>query len=228
MRFAGAPVRDEMTQTGECGRSCESAMEGVTERERWNARFRAGEAQKAEPNRLVIEACSGLAPGRALDLAGGAGRHAIWLAKRQWQVILADVADEGLALARKRANEARIVVVEATSGALPPAGSIMIRREAAAETIAWARDDERFDLIVAVRVLLRDLFGQLPGLLAPGGTLVYTTFTSEHPRFAGGKSTRYALRPGELRGAFLGLTTILYREENGEAELVARAGSDAG
>lgn len=201
-----------MTQTGEGGRRCENAMAGMTERERWNAKFRAGEAQMTDPNALVVEACSKLAPGRALDLAGGAGRHAIWLAQRGWRVVLTDVADEGVALAQKRAAEAGV--------------AIETRREAAAETVAWARaEGERFDLILALRVLLREQFGDLPELLSPGGTLVYMTFTSEHARFTEGKSTRYALEPGELRRAFPALTTILYREENGEAALVARAGS---
>jgi tellurite methyltransferase len=202
-----------MTETGE--RNCENRMTGLTERERWNAKFLAGEAQMTEPNRLVVEACSELRPGQALDLAGGAGRHAIWLAQRGWRVVLADVADEGVALARRRATEAGVEVT--------------VRREAAAETVAWARaEGERFDLIVAVRVLLREQFGQLPGLLTPGGMLVYMTFTSEHERFADGKSTRYALRPGELGGAFPALTTVLYREEGGEAGLVARAGVNGG
>lgn len=202
-----------MTETG--GRSCENAMAGTTERDRWNAKYLAGEAQMTEPNRLVLEACSDLRPGRALDLAGGAGRHAIWLAQRGWQVVLTDVSDEGVALARKRVAEAGVEVT--------------VRREAAAETVARGRaEGERFDLILAVRVLLREQFGDLPGLLAPGGLLVCMTFTSEHERFAGGKSTRYALRPGELGAAFPGLTTVLYREEDGEAGLVARAGANGG
>ncbi|HEX4067195.1 MAG TPA: methyltransferase domain-containing protein [Acidobacteriaceae bacterium] len=217
-----------MTQTGDSGRSCENAMAGMTERERWNAKFLAGEAQKTEPNQRVVEACSGLTPGRALDLAGGAGRHAIWLAQRGWQATLADVADEGLAVAQRRAEAHGIAVVpEGSEAQSARSGSITLRREEAAETVAWARSAHRFDLIVAVRVLLRDLFDELPGLLAPNGLLVMMTFTSEHARFADGKSTRYALRPGELGAAFPALKTILYREENGEAALVARAESSA-
>ena len=218
-----------MTHTGDSGRSCENAMTGMSERERWNAKFLAGEAQKTEPNQLVVEACSQLTPGRALDLAGGAGRHAIWLAQRGWQVTLADVSDEGLAVARRRAEAHGIALAPGGSGAQSArsSGSITLRREEAAETVAWARSAHRFDLIVAVRVLLRELFDELPGLLAPNGLLVTMTFTSEHARFASGKSTRYALRPGELGAAFPALKTILYREENGEAALVARAESAA-
>jgi 2-polyprenyl-3-methyl-5-hydroxy-6-metoxy-1,4-benzoquinol methylase len=186
------------------------AGDGQEERERWNAKFLAGEAQFREPNPLVVEACLGVIPGRILDLGGGAGRHSIWLALRGWRAVLTDISDEGLALARQRAADAEV--------------DLTMRRESAEETIAWARAGERFDLIVIVQVLLREHFAGLPELLAPGGTLVYSTYTLDHARFAEGKSTRYALRPGELRGAFPELKTVLYREENGEAELIARAG----
>jgi hypothetical protein len=40
-----------------------------SDRERWNAKFLAGEAQSAEPDPLLPEACSALSPGSALDLA---------------------------------------------------------------------------------------------------------------------------------------------------------------
>ena len=41
-------------------------------------------------------ALSGLPPGRALDLACGSGRHAIWLRDRGWQVTAVDLAIESI------------------------------------------------------------------------------------------------------------------------------------
>jgi hypothetical protein len=35
-------------------------------------------------NRFVVEYCSPLQPGRAIDLAGGEGRNSVWLAKQGW------------------------------------------------------------------------------------------------------------------------------------------------
>lgn len=93
------------------------------------------------------------------------------------------------------------------------------------ETLAWARVQRlRFDLIAVFWFLLREDRDALPELLSPGGLLVYKTFTSEHARFAGGASRRFALHPGELGRAFPELTTILYRENHGVAELAARSG----
>ncbi|HEX4007529.1 MAG TPA: class I SAM-dependent methyltransferase [Acidobacteriaceae bacterium] len=180
-----------------------------SERDRWNAKFLAGEAQSAEPDPLLVEACASLPPGNALDLAGGAGRHALWLAQRSWQVLLTDGSDEGLALAAQRAAESGV--------------TLTLRRESAAETMASASQHHaRFDLLVVFWFLVREHFADLPTLLKPGGRLVYKTWTADHPRFTQGHSPRYALQPGELGAAFPALATILDREANGVAELVAR------
>jgi len=182
----------------------------TTDRERWNSKFLAGEAQSAEPDLLLVEVCANVTPGRALDLAGGAGRHALWLARRGWHAVLSDISDEGLAIAAQRA---------AGDGL-----SLTMRREPAPETLAWASASERFDLIVVFWCLLRDQFPAFPALLSRGGTLVYKTYTTEHARYSESHSLRTALDPGELRTAFPDLNPILYREANGVAELVARSG----
>ncbi len=178
-----------------------------TDRDRWNAKFLRREAQSVNPDPLLIEACSTLPPGRALDLAGGAGRHALWLAERRWNVTLADVSDEGLAIAARRAAEARV--------------TLDLRRESAQETLAWARS-EPFDLIIVFWCLLRDEFPVLPLALTSGGLLVYKTYTSTHARYTEGHSLSTALHPGELATAFPALATVLSRESDGIAEIVAR------
>lgn len=178
-----------------------------TDRDRWNAKFLRREAQSIDPDPLLLEACTSLPPGRALDLAGGAGRHALWLAERGWKVTLADVSDEGLAIAARRAAEARV--------------TLDLRRESAQETLAWARS-EPFDLIIVFWCLLRDEFPVLPLALTSGGLLVYKTYTAAHVRYTEGHSPATALDPGELAAAFPTLTILLSREANGIAELVAR------
>ena len=55
--------------------------------EYWNQKYRidAWLYTKVE-NRFVKELCEPVAPGKAIDLAGGEGRNSMWLAKRGWQV----------------------------------------------------------------------------------------------------------------------------------------------
>lgn len=58
-----------------------------------------------EPSSVVLDTLRGLAPGRALDLGCGNGRHALWLAERGWDVTAVDFSTEALRQARERAAE---------------------------------------------------------------------------------------------------------------------------
>lgn len=57
------------------------------------------------PNVWVREVAEDLSPGRAIDLAAGEGRHAIWLAERGWTVEAHDFSAVGLARGRALARE---------------------------------------------------------------------------------------------------------------------------
>jgi 2-polyprenyl-3-methyl-5-hydroxy-6-metoxy-1,4-benzoquinol methylase len=70
----------------------------------------------AAPNAFLARTVSGLKPGRALDVAMGQGRNAVFLAKQGWDVTGYDIADTGLEAARSAAEKAgvRINAVHAT------------------------------------------------------------------------------------------------------------------
>lgn len=88
------------------------------------------------------------------------------------------------------------------------------------ERFPWPTD--RFDMIVVTRYLDRRMFGRLCHALAPGGILLYETFT-EHQRQhqRGPTSPDHLLKPGELRTLVRGLD-VLFDEEVMEPEAVAR------
>ena len=78
----------------------------------WDERYAGRElVWTSEPNRFLVQEVDGLAPGRALDLACGEGRNAIWLAERGWQVTGVDFSKVGLDKARQL-EEARGVHAE--------------------------------------------------------------------------------------------------------------------
>jgi SAM-dependent methyltransferase len=57
----------------------------------WDERYAgAGRVWSATPNRWVAELVSGFPLGRALDLAAGEGRNAVWLAEQGWEVDATD------------------------------------------------------------------------------------------------------------------------------------------
>jgi 2-polyprenyl-3-methyl-5-hydroxy-6-metoxy-1,4-benzoquinol methylase len=53
----------------------------------WDQRYAAAErVWSVEPNVWLAQVARDLPPGRALDLACGEGRNAVWLAERGWRV----------------------------------------------------------------------------------------------------------------------------------------------
>lgn len=84
----------------------------------WDARYAASDlVWSAEPNRFVEAELADLAPGRALDLAAGEGRNAIWLARRGWEVTAVDYSQVGLDKGRRLAGDTAVrwVCADATS-----------------------------------------------------------------------------------------------------------------
>src|SRR6266404_1138111 len=92
--------------------------EGMATDERaiWNARYAEKSHASMVPDPFLVKAfenyvspITAATSGQersALDLAGGVGRHAIWLAKRDWQVTLLDISDEALSIAKQNAEAA--------------------------------------------------------------------------------------------------------------------------
>lgn len=93
----------------------------------WSERYAASEqVWSREPNMLVEEMVHGLDAGRAVDLAAGEGRNAIWLAQQGWQVDALDFSqvavDRCAALAERAgvADRVRARVADATTEQLEP------------------------------------------------------------------------------------------------------------
>lgn len=81
-------------------------MRGLMEREDWNRRYAGHElVWTGAPNRFLVAEVTALQPGRALDLACGEGRNAVWLAAHGWQVTAVDFSDVALEKARLLAEE---------------------------------------------------------------------------------------------------------------------------
>ncbi|MGY2701982.1 class I SAM-dependent methyltransferase [Nocardioides sp. HB32] len=80
----------------------------------WDERYAASDlVWSAEPNVFVASELADLEPGRALDLAAGEGRNAIWLARRGWEVTAADFSQVALDKGRRLAGETPVRWVRA-------------------------------------------------------------------------------------------------------------------
>jgi len=130
-------------------------------RERWNKRW-AGERAHAstEPSAFLVGEVAALPVGRALDVACGAGRNAVWLARRGWQVTAVDFSEVALRAARQLA---------ASSGV-----SVEWLEE---DAVGWTPPARAFDLVTVLYLQLpaaerRIALARAAGAVRPGGTLL--------------------------------------------------------
>jgi SAM-dependent methyltransferase len=91
----------------------------------WDERYRAADLVWTErPNTFLAEILADAVPGRALDVAAGEGRHAVWLASLGWQVTAVDFSAVGLdraqAWAESKGLAARLTTVVADVATYQP------------------------------------------------------------------------------------------------------------
>jgi tellurite methyltransferase len=197
----------------------------ISERQLWNEKFAAGSHASLEPDPFLLSAYKEFVqplqrhPGTALDVAGGVGRHALWLAKKKWKVTLMDVSDVALEMAQRNARRQRVKLEIRFADLSTTEGRRLVASEA-------------YDLILVFFYLERKLFPALMRALKPGGILIYKTYTVDQLRFLGGpRHPLHLLKHNELLRAFPGLRVLHYRETvrgKGVAEFVgwkARAGA---
>jgi SAM-dependent methyltransferase len=130
----------------------------------WDARYAAVDrVWSTGPNVFVEENCAVLPPGRALDVAGGEGRNALWLADRGWEATVADFS----AVALQRAAHLWDHRVE-------PAGRLHVRQ---VDVVAEPLGDKEFDLVVVCYLQVpaeqrRQTHLSAAAAVAAGGTLL--------------------------------------------------------
>lgn len=154
------------------------------ERSRWNARH-AERPPLTEPAGFLVRHAATLpTQGRALDVAGGAGRNAVWLARRGLEVTLVDVSDEACRRTAEAAREAGVDVEverrDVSSAGLPPG--------------TW-------DVILFHHFLDRDLWAPAAEALGPGGVLLVCQATVHNLERHDRPSREWLLDPGELAAA---------------------------
>src|SRR5216683_1426696 len=190
----------------------------------WNKRYRLRERPAedldAAPTPLLVEtAASKLVPGKvpgkaplkALDLACGAGRNALWLAEHGWEVTAVDGAAAAIEILRSRAVERGLKINTVVADL---------------EKDEFEIEPSRWDLVAICYYLQRNLFEPAKRGVTPGGILISIVHMTE----PGEEDSPHRLRPGQLEQYFAGWE-ILHRHEGkandsahrrAVAEIVAR------
>jgi SAM-dependent methyltransferase len=179
----------------------------------WDERFlRGDELHGYVPSPPLPKAVQSVAPGRALDLACGAGRHAIFLAEHGWKVHAIDAS--------------RVGVQRMLDEAYKRAVSKQILAEVADIESPRFRIEGEHDLVCVFYFLHRPLFAQIRRAVRPGGMFV----AAIHVRSVRDEQGQFLLEPGELRALFSDWEIVHSREgaaaesnhRHGAAELIAR------
>jgi SAM-dependent methyltransferase len=183
----------------------------------WDERFRTGEyPADLDPSPVLREYIEGTTDGRALDVACGTERTAVFLAERGYDVDALDQSVEGLRITRENAENRgvgdRIDLIQA-------------------DARQFEYPERHYDVVTISFFRTLDRLSDIKAALQPDGLLFYQHhLRSEPPAEVGPSSDRYRFCSNELLRACLDLT-VLYYEESSEqwdgklsatVELVAR------
>jgi SAM-dependent methyltransferase len=180
----------------------------------WNERYRTRERPgdfTAAPTPLLVDTAQHLTPGRALDLACGTGRHALWLAAQGWSAEAVDGSEVAVAALRSKAVQLGVTVDASVADLASP---------------GFRMEESRYHLVLMCYYLQRDLFSTLKNAIVPGGLALVIVHIVE----PGEEPTPTRAVPGELPSYFSDWE-ILHRYEGPSrdpahhravAEIVAR------
>lgn len=172
------------------------------DKQKWDRRYYRGfDVDRSQPSEWLLRCLSicGFPRGadlRALDVACGAGRNALYLAALGFSVDAVDISSVALAqaLLAARERELRINWIEADLD-LP------------------FRPPRSYDLIVMTRYLNLPLLDRLLDGLKPGGWLVCEEHLQSTAAAAGPRRAEYRVAPGALAAACSRL--LIHTEEEG-------------
>ncbi len=149
-----------------------------------------------EPSVFLMEHVHLLPKGRALDLAMGNGRNAIFLAKMGFEVEGVDISSKAVNTALETAQHS---------------GINLIGRVVDLETEYYI-EKNRYDVIICFYYLQRSLILNIKEGLHPGGMVVYETYIIDQARFGKPKNPDHLLQHNELLEMFRDFRCLRYRE----------------
>ena len=135
----------------------------------------------AEPASAWVQRWSHLVtPGASvLDLACGNGRHARWFDSKGCLIVAVDISQSA---------------IEAVKQALPACEAVL----ADIENNQWPLGQRQFDAVIVTNYLWRALMPKILASMAPGGVLIYETFTVGNASVGKPSRADFLLRSGEL------------------------------
>ena len=166
--------------------------------QRWDQRYdRETYVYGEQPVVFLTEQIGRLRKGKALVLAAGEGRNAVYLAQQEFQVVAVDISAKGLekcqALARSRGVEVETVVGDLND---------------------YDMGEDEYDLVTNFYYHDASIFPKVLKALKPGGFFILQNFSVDQPatnRF-GPRNPDYLVSPNQLLAAFAGFRIRHYED----------------
>lgn len=159
-----------------------------------------------EPAELLMEHVDILPVGRALDIAMGEGRNAVFLAKKGFVVDGVDISEVAIRKAKRLAKENKVQITTIN-----------------ADLNTYQIKPETYEVILNIQYLQRSLIPQIKRGLKRGGVIVFENQTTEQLNLPGssGLTRDYLLNPGELKELFKDFKILQYAETNDGKKAIA-------
>jgi tellurite methyltransferase len=168
------------------------------DQKRWDKRFQEKKFALGKRANAFLRKHVGLLPkGKALDIATGEGKNAVFLAQQGFHVDAVDISEVGLKKAENLAQELGVKI-----------------HTALVDLDTYQIEKECYDLIANFYFLNRSLIPEIKRGLKRGGKVIFETYLLEQRALstAGPKNPKYYLKPNELLMLFNGFRILLYRE----------------
>ena len=179
------------------------------DRDKWNQRYAEDSHRKNNPVTLLEDWLPRIPMGRALDVACGAGRNAVFMAQAGYQVDAVDISAEGLGRARQEAQSRGLDINWIEQDLDKP-----------------YQFDTNYDVIIVMWYVNLGLISQLCDCLSPGGYLLCEEHLVTDQQVIGPTNLNYRVAPGALAETASALDILLYQESIetvAEGEQVASA-----
>ncbi len=170
----------------------------MSNKERWNLKYEGTTyIYGKEPTAFLNEKLSLLKKGKALVLAMGEGRNAVYLAENGFDVTGVDISAVGIEKCERLAEERGVVV-----------------NSVVANLTDYDMGREQYDLITNFYFFDKSILPGVIDSLKPGGIFIFETYSRDHPKHSkfGPKNPDYLVKPNELLEIFKSLRILYYED----------------
>ena len=181
--------------------SSQGEGESESTKARWNERYdRNMYIYGKEPTAFLKEKMDGLKKGKALVLAMGEGRNAVYLAQNGFDVTGVDISEVAIEKCNELAKEKNTTV-----------------NAVVADLTDYDMGEEQFDLITKFYYYEPSIFPQVIEALKPGGMFILEQFSIDHLKYRetsrfGPGNPDYLVKPNELLEHFKSLRILYYED----------------